>query len=550
MTAAHAGRLSADDAVPLLAAEGLTVHRQSDRSPVLGPVDLSLSAGEILTVTGPSGAGKSTLLHALLDVLPSGLHRTGGTVRWRGSAVPQGRAARRWRRDRCAWLGQDPGAALHPLWRVDRLISEDTAGDRDSRAARVRAMLAALGLDPRLAALRAGQLSGGQAQRVALARALCADPALLVMDEPTSAVDRATADLIVEAVRSWSAGPGRALLLVTHDARLTAELGGTALHVEPAQAGSAKRRPVVPGAQPCPVRGVPAPVQEPVPARALVGSRATVPAAPPPTPQVPPTTVRPRPAAPRAARGRDLPPAPVLSLRGLSLARPDGVPLLDPCDLDLHAGAAVAVTGASGSGKTTLLYAVVGRRPASAGQLLLHGRSLPRDTRLRDRDQLRAVQLAGQSPLGELNPAHRAGRAVTRPLRVLHDLDRRAARARAAELIEAVGLDPALADRRPARLSGGQRQRVVLARALAAAPDVLLLDEPTSALDPAASRTVLDLVDRLRSGGLAVLTVTHDPAVAERADRVLILTGRRLVAEPSQDDGAPREERMEAPGAR
>ncbi|OLT26603.1 hypothetical protein BJF79_43325 [Actinomadura sp. CNU-125] len=144
----------------------------------------------------------------------------------------------------------------------------------------------------------------------------------------------------------------------------------------------------------------------------------------------------------------------------------------------------------------------------------------------RDVDALRGVQLVAQSPATALNPAHRVRTSVARPLRRLHPAAPRAERV--AELLAAVGLDPELADRKPGALSGGQRQRVAIARALAAAPAVLLADEITSALDPASAASLLHLLDRLRRDGTAVLLVTHDPAIAARADRVRALTDRRL----------------------
>ncbi|MEU7472757.1 ATP-binding cassette domain-containing protein [Streptomyces sp. NPDC044984] len=563
----HGEPLPAD--APLLAAEGLTVRRALDGTVVLPPVDLRVGPGQVLAVTGASGAGKSTLLRALLDALPDGLHRAAGTVRWRGTTVPPGRAARRWRRARCGWLAQDPGAALHPLWRVDRLIGEGFTGDADARALRIEALMHRLGLPPGLAARRAGELSGGQAQRVALARALCADPELLVLDEPTSALDRATADLVAEAVRSRRGVPGRCVVLVTHDARLAAELADRtlALAATAAPASSADARARAAG----PVRGrVPRSLEEeprgplagPVPARtadpassADARARATaraagpvrsrMPRSPEKEPRGPLTGLVP----PRAADPAPVPAA-VLSARGLTLRTPDGAPLLDPTDLDLPAGGWLAVTGPSGSGKTTLLHALAGRRPPAGGRLLLHGRPLPAGTRSRDRWMLRAVQLAGQDTLAELNPAHTAGRAVARPLKVFHGTTAAARRERVRELLEAVGLPAELSGRRPAELSGGQRRRVVLARALAAGPDVLLLDEPTAGLDPDSARLVLDLLDRLREDGPAVLTVTHDAATAARADRVLHLTGRRLAPRPTTPCDHPHDDRTEHHGVR
>ncbi|GHH85490.1 ABC transporter ATP-binding protein [Streptomyces capitiformicae] len=518
---------------PLLAADGLTVHRAADSALVLPPTDLRAASGQVVVITGSSGAGKTTLLHALLDTLPAGLRRSAGTVRWQGTLLKQGHPARTWRRIRCGLLGQDPGAALHPLWRVGRLIGEDLVGDRGARAARVAEQLDLLGLPPEIVSRRAGELSGGQAQRVALARALAADPALLVLDEPTSAMDPATAALVRRAVAARRGSPGRCVVLVTHDERLFGELADVTVRVAPAPTAGVPRTPSEAGRSgpgvlptlPHADRGDPVAASSP-----LVGDGSHTQA-----PSEAKSVERQRAphvtAAPRQAMA--------LSARGLLLTTPDGTVLLEDGDLDLPAGSATAVVGTSGAGKTTLLHALVGRRPAAAGTLLLHGTPLPNSTRHRSRDQLRAVQLAGQSAVDELNPAQRVGRAVSRPLTVLHGQDRAAALAEAQAVLTAVGLPPGSAARRPHMLSGGQRQRVVLARALAARPDVLLLDEPTASLDADTGRSVLDLLDRIRETGIAILAVTHDPAVAARADDVLEMRDGRLLAIPPASLGSP-----------
>lgn len=616
---------------PLLSADGLTVRRSGDGALVLPPTTLRAESGQVVLITGPSGAGKTTLLHTLLDTLPAGLNRSAGKVRWQGTPVKQGRPARRWRRSRCGWLGQDPGAALHPLWRVDRLIGEGLTTDPSARSSYVAEQLDILGLPPETAARRAAELSGGQAQRVALARALAANPALLVLDEPTSAMDPATAALVTRAVAARRGSPGRCVVVVTHDEALFGDLADVTVRVVAPtaapgngltrRAGDAEpgiHAPEMSSDQQLPATAEVACAEEQPGARAVEVSRAeqarpgltevawgvreptpwgaefpragrrpatgaaetfharqTLPgttegdhAERPSAPkgaEAPRTSQQPVAGAPRAEQG---PPgaaevarlaqqaaptsAPVprtalqtapgvtaaphqnarLSAQRLLLTAPDGNVLLKDGTLDLLAGSSTAVIGPSGVGKTTLLHALVGRRPAAAGTLLLQGKAVPADTRHRSPNQLRAVQLAGQSAIDELNPARRVDRAVARPLSVLHGLGRAAALDEARALLAAVGLAPGSIGRRPLLLSGGQRQRVVLARALAARPDVLLLDEPTASLDPETARIVLDLLDRIRATGTAILAVTHDRAVAARADDVLALRDGLLVPVP------------------
>ncbi|MFD8493749.1 ATP-binding cassette domain-containing protein [Amycolatopsis sp. NPDC059657] len=195
-----------------------------------------------------------------------------------------------------------------------------------------------------------------------------------------------------------------------------------------------------------------------------------------------------------------------------------GAPVFRAEDLELREGELVVLMGRSGSGKTTLLRALAGRTAGCSVLVDDGGWAPPRRG---------VVELLGQDQAGELNPARTLADTVGRPLRVLRGVKR--PRARAVELLGEVGLGPEFAGRRPGECSGGQRQRAGLARALAAGPRVLLADEPTSALDSATAAHVLDVLDRCRRAGMAVLLVTHDERIAARADRVLTM-----------EDGKPR----------
>jgi peptide/nickel transport system ATP-binding protein len=440
---------------------------------VLDAVGLRARPGRVLAVRGPSGCGKSTLLHAVLGALPPGLRRHGGTVTWAGTPVPTGRAARRWRRTEVGVCAQESGTSLHPRHRVLDLVLEAVpAGEQRAHRSAARELLAALGLDGALHDRLPGELSGGQAQRVALARALLPGPALLVADEPTRGLD-ALAAAAVHARFAALRAAGSVVLVVTHDDALAA-LADDVVALVPAVAATTS---IV-----APVRRGPV----------------------------------------------------VLEVRGLVLAQPPGgTPLLHVPELRVRAGERVAVLGESGSGKTTLLRALAGLHPPEHGELRLAGEPLPAAGRQRSAARRAAVQLVGQDPQGELNPAHRARTAVRRPLRVLRGLARAAAARTADAVLGGLGLDPATTRRRPGALSGGQRQRVALGRALAVLPDVLLADEPTAALDATATAGLLTRIDATRAGGLAVLLATHDDELARWADRRLRIVDGRLVEEPA-----------------
>lgn len=434
-----------------LTVRGLTVHDGRGRA-VLSGIDLDVPAHTVVAVTGPSGSGKSTLLRAVLDVLAPGLRRTGGEVRWAGAQVMPGRAAARWRRRCTGLLAQDPVSTLNPLWTVERLLSEVDGGAGASR-------LRALDLDPDVVLRRRPhQLSGGQAQRVALARATAGDPALLLLDEPTSSLDAGTTRLVADLVRRRRDERLGATLLISHDREFVSALADHVVDL-----GS-------------------------------TGSEFTPPAAPAPSDDV------------------------VLRVGGLGIEHP--VPLLHDATFEVRRGELVVVVGPSGSGKTTLLRALAGLHERHTGLVEVGGTALA-PLRRRSREHLRAVQYLPQDPFAALNPAHRATSAVARAARVLLGLPRDRATSTALELLTAVGLDPATGCRRPRQLSGGQRQRVVLARALVAAPQLLLADEPTSALDDRTAEAVLGVLAEHRARGLSVLAATHDPRLVRCADRVL-----------------------------
>ncbi len=387
-----------------------------------------------------------------------------------GVPVPTGRAARRWRRTKVGLCAQESGTSLHPRRRVLDLVLEALpARNRRAHLPAARELLNRLGIAAALHTRFPGELSGGQAQRVALARALLGEPALLLADEPTRGLDP-TAAAAVHAQFAVRRAARVVTVVVTHDDRLAA-LADDVVTLAPA-----------------------------------FPALAAVPAGPRPIGPV------------------------VLEVRGLTLAQPSGGPVVvHSADLRVHAGERVALLGESGSGKTTLLRAVAGLHPAESGGIVLAGVTVHALAGQRSVPQRRAVQLVGQDPQGELNPAHRARTAVRRPLRVLRGLRRDRAATEADALLAGMGLDAGMVRRRPGALSGGQRQRVALARALAAAPQVLLADEPTAALDAVTARAFLARLDALRSDGIAVVLATHDDTVARWADRRIRLVDGLLV---------------------
>ncbi|REE95750.1 ABC transporter ATP-binding protein [Thermomonospora umbrina] len=464
---------------------------------VVDGLSLEVGAGRVVALVGPSGGGKSLTARSIVRLHGDGV-RTGGRVLLDGTDVLAlgPRELRAVRGRRIGYAFQDAAGSLNPTVTVGRHLAETVrahaAGDPERLGAEA---LRRCGLDPgTLWSAYPFELSGGQVQRAALALATVLEPELLIADEVTTALDPVTQAAVLDAVRAQAVNEGRAVLLITHD---LAVAGRWADEIAVLSEG----RLVEHG----PAAEV---LQAPEAAftRALVsasGTRREPPAAAPPGD--PFRAVR------RARR--------VLRGRARTTVALDGV------DLDVGTGESVAVVGRSGSGKSTLVGLLAALDRPDEGAVLAADRDVWRlDGRSR-RALRRETGLVFQDAAASFDPRYTVERVVAEALPKGDD------RRRVAELLERVGLDPAMAARRPATLSGGERQRVALARALAARPRLLLADEPTTGLDVLAQERVLTLLDDLRrEERLAVVFVTHDLRVARRvADRIVVLADGRIV---------------------
>lgn len=497
---------------PLLQIQALRIALPGQASPLVDGITLDLAAGECLALIGASGSGKSLTSTALLGLLPAAA-QVGGRIRFADEELV-GAAPAVWRRVRGRGIGmvwQDAQASLHPLRRIGAQLCE-ALGHAGAAAGPAQAAerLAEVGLDRPRERLRAfaHELSGGQRQRVLIALALAADPKLLIADEATSALDSTVQAQIVALLDRLRRQRGLALLFVSHDLAL---VGRCADRIAVLHQGCLIEQG--PAAQ---LLAAPAQAQT----RALLAARRT------------PSLTEP------AAH----PIAPVLlQVDGLQAShRRPGVlfgprrPTLHGISFSLPAGRTLAIVGESGSGKSTLVRCLLGLHPLDQGRLQVEGR--PLDTGVAaDRAHLsRTLQLVFQDPGASLDPLWRVADLIAEPLRLRPAADGVPSpplAGRVAELLDDVGLDPALAVRYPHALSGGQRQRVAIARALAAEPRCLVLDEATSALDALVQQQILDLLRSLQQRrGLALLFVTHDlELVAGFADEVGVLWQGELV---------------------
>lgn len=521
----------------VLDVRGLTVAIGG--TPIVHGVDLRVDAGECVALVGASGSGKTVTARAVL-----GLSAPGAAVHADVFAVDGvdvgGYTDRRWRRlrgSRVGYVGQEALGALDPLRPVGREVADSLRLHTEMRAAErvdaVRDALAAVGLDPDIATdgRLAGTLSGGMRQRALIAAATVGSPALLVADEPTTALDAGVAVTVMEQLRAAQTR-GAGLLVITHDLGLVA---GWADRVAVVHEG----RIVEQGA----VAEVFAAPTHPA-TRALVraAGAAASPAAAAPAAAAPaaasPAAVRCE--VPDAVRGVEAPTGAgsshgseptshgargVLAAQGLSREY-DGMLAVDDVSFGLVRGRVLGVIGASGSGKTTLARMLLGLETPDAGTVTLDDDPwvpLPERERRPRRHRVAAVV---QDPGATFDERWNVER-------VLADAfsrgDERRARGALGERVDAalrqVDLDPVLRSRSPRTLSGGQRQRLAIARALATDPEVIVLDEPVTALDATVQDAVLRLLERLRDEtGVAMVFVSHDlRAVRRMADDVLVV---------------------------
>ncbi len=478
----------------------------ADRPFAVDRVSLRVQRGRTLCVVGESGSGKSLAAAAIVGLLPSPrLRVVGGSICFEGrnTLKMSARELLSIRGGRIGYVFQDPLSSLNPLERIGAQVREvlDCHAWPGDRATRVLQLLEDVGL-PASEALTQKypwQLSGGQRQRVVIAIALAADPALLIADEPTTALDVTTQAQILALLRKLQASRDLGLLLITHDFGVVAEMAHeVAVLKEGRLIEYGDREDIL--ARP----------REAYTRRLLNA--------------VPPLAPR----APRAAR------EPLLQARGLVKTWKAGgwfhrhrdTLAIDRVSISIGAGETVAVVGESGSGKSTLARVLSRLTVCDSGQARIEG--LGEDYLALRPSELkplrRVVQLVFQDPYASLNPRHTVGQSIAMgPM--ANGTPRGKAMQEARELLVRVKVDPRAADRYPHEFSGGQRQRIVIARALAMQPRLLIADEPVSSLDVSVQAEILDLLDEIQArDGIGMIFITHDLRVASRmADRIIVM---------------------------
>ena len=484
-----------------------------DRSEAVSKVSFSVGRGEIVCLVGESGSGKSVIAQSIMGLLPKTLPLRSGSIRLDGEEIAGAAEARlrQLRATRMSMIFQEPMTALNPVMtcgdQIDEVLRFHSAMSLPERKKRILDIVREVSLpDPqRIVASYPHQLSGGQRQRIMIAMALVLEPALLIADEPTTALDVTTQAQILNLILELQKKHGTGVLFITHDFGVVAEIAHRVAVLRLGELVELGARDEVLKA---PRHGY---------TKMLIGS---VPTLKPHGRTVPPD-------APMVLETRRL--AKTYAARGwFGPARE--VRAAEDINLELRRGQTLGIVGESGSGKSTVARCIVRLIEPSAGEIRIGGTEIATLGARALRPLRRKVQIVFQDPYRSLNPRRTVGEAIIEgPLN--YGLERAEALARARKLLELVRMEPSALARYPHQFSGGQRQRICIARALAMEPELLVADEAVSALDVSVQAQVLELFEEIRTRlDLAMLFITHDLRVAAQVcDQVAVMSKGRVV---------------------
>ncbi|UFZ02457.1 ABC transporter ATP-binding protein [Bradyrhizobium ontarionense] len=492
----------------------IALPKGGERAHAVDGVSFDLTAGKIVCVVGESGSGKSMCAHALLGLLPNTVKVEGGEIRFEGRDLltVDEDGWRDLRGRRIAMVFQEPMTALNPLMRIgDQLMEVFEAHDlltSRERRAKALALVREVGLpDPeRIIRAYPHQLSGGQRQRAMIAMALALEPAVLVADEPTTALDVTTQAQILKLIRNLQQSHSMAVMFITHDFGVVTDIADQVVvlrHGKVVEEGTAQA-----------VLGNPQHDYT----KALL---AAVPSFDPPPRET-------REAAPKAVEVICLDKTYITPTGWFRPKRETRA--AQAVSFAIHQGETLGLVGESGSGKSSVARLVMRLIEADRGTVrigdvdltALEGRAL--------RAQRHRIQMIFQDPFASLNPRRKVGRIIADGM-VARGVALDAALERAQELLGLVGLDVGAIGRYPHEFSGGQRQRIGIARALALEPEIIVADEAVSALDVSVQAQVLRLLEDLKARlGLSMLFITHDLRVAAQiCDRIAVMQKGEIV---------------------
>ncbi|WP_213769796.1 ABC transporter ATP-binding protein [Bradyrhizobium sp. dw_78] len=489
----------------------------SDRAFAVEDVSFTIHPREIVCVVGESGSGKSVTSFAIMGLLASALKPVGGEILFSGRDLLKVSPAelRELRGNRLSMIFQEPMTALSPTMKVGRQIEEvlriHTRMSRAERRTRTRTLelmrLVNIPSPDLLSRRYPHQLSGGQRQRIMIAMALALEPALLIADEPTTALDVTTQAQILEQIKQIQQRSNTAVLFVTHDFGVVADIADRVVvmqHGKIVEQGLAREvlqspssdytrslLAAIPGLHNRQSRALACDVPEILRIDGLSKSYASV---------------------------------------GHFLRRHAPTHAVDNVSLTMRRGETLAIVGESGSGKSTVARCVCGLIDPTGGMIEIKGSNRNARTGTLDIERHRLVQMIFQDPNRSLDPRWTVGQSMIEGMRNL-GVSRPQAIERAGSLMEKVGLQKSALGRYPHEFSGGQRQRICIARALSMEPQLLIADEAVSALDVSVQAQVLALLARLQHEmQLSILFITHDLRVAVQiSDSIAVMHQGRVV---------------------
>lgn len=578
----------------VLQVKNLTVTYDTGDGPLhtVRNVSLKLREGEIYGLVGESGSGKTTLARAMIRYLPANGRITSGTVMLGDTdlmALPQSEMRRIWGA-KVTMVHQDPGASVNPSMLIGDQIAEIVRehlhlNKKEAREKAVEMLTKVRMPDPESVMKRyAHQLSGGMLQRVLIATALATRPQLIIMDEPTTALDVTTEAVILDLINELLSDYKTSILYITHNLGVVARICdrvGVMYAGELMEEGTihqvfkSKLHPYTSSLLGCVPR---------VNTQKSDISLNTIPGFIPRPNQLPPGCIfsprcglseeackESRPPFVEAAedhftacrRWEELQSNPELlkdichskefaeriegplvleakniqkhytvtgGLSSIWQRKPVVVKAVDDISIRVRGGFTMGIVGESGCGKTTLARCITGLEEPTSGEIMLEGQKLPGSVLKRLPEQLKKIQMVFQNPDASLNPLHTVGESVARPMSLLRKMSKEQVKEKVSELFKAVNLPEDYINRLPHELSGGEKQRVAIARAFAADPTLMICDEPIASLDVSVQAALMNLlVDLQEKNGTSYLFISHDlAAVRYLSDWIAVVYLGRL----------------------
>lgn len=576
--------LSSEIARPVLQVRGLCVQLENGND-IVSDISFSVNSGEVLALVGESGSGKTTIAMALLAHTRSGARIVEGEVSIDDTDILKltGEALREARGKQVTYVAQNPAMALNPLLRIGThlqhvLDAHEPGLDNALRQSRILAILNDVGLpaDPAFLQRFPHQLSGGQQQRIMLALAFVLRPQLIILDEPTTALDVTTQARILTTIKALCQSYGVAAVYVSHDLAVVKHLAHRVMVLyagriaEFASKAAFFSQPLHPYSQgllaaipDVALRAAPKPIlgQAPAPQASRQGCAFAARCSQvsqhcwTETPgligqlnkqqhlvaclnlsadigQVVTTADIDEPKVLASSIAK----RPLLQVRGIFAAYSQRKVLFD-VSLSIAQGECLALVGESGSGKTTLARLLAGLGNDVTGEVRFNGDLLPLRARDREASIRRQIQYIFQNPYQALNPRHTVGEILRTAVHHFFDLNEQQTQQWIVNALAQVSLHERFANSYPRELSGGELQRVSIARALICEPRLLICDEITSALDVSVQATILELLRNLQKKGLAILFVTHNLGVVRAiADRVVVMRNGLIVETGAVDE--------------